>query len=163
MTIYTDSKYKTFQLRGLPPGLFGETYVVATGICTGGDNYKVECFVITQRPKPALHTVAFPVVAGDVPNELLSVDLDFLVDEGRQQGENRIIDRLGELADELRRPDLLSLPVRLEECPGRPFVGCWLRGAFHEQIREVARTTECASLAKYLGMVASSLHARRPG
>jgi hypothetical protein len=163
MATYTDSKYKIFQLRAVPAGLFGETYVVATGIHKEGDNYSYETFVITQRPQPALSTAAFPVCASGVPEELLTIDLDFLVEEGRQQGENRIIDRLSELAEERNRPELLSLQVQLEECPGRPFVGCWMRGLFHDQIREIAHSTECASLAKYLSLVASISYSRSPG
>jgi hypothetical protein len=150
---YSDSRYKIFQLKGLPPGLFGETYAVAVGIHTSGQYFKGEYFVMTQLPNPALHKVTFRYSSTDVPEDLLTVDVDFMVEEAGNQAEIHLIDRLSERATELQRLELLSLHVQLIECAVRPFVGCWLRGQFHNQLREIASSTECTSLAAYINMV----------
>jgi hypothetical protein len=155
MSIHLDSKYTIYKPEALPSGLFGETYVVAVGIYAKEKKYKGEYFVITQRPKPTLFSGGFEFSADDFPQDFLTVDLDFLVQESRQQAEIRLIDRLEQLSEELKKPDLLALQVRLVENNMRPFVGCWLRGSFHEQIRQIAKTTECQSLSIYLSAVSA--------
>jgi hypothetical protein len=153
MATYDDSKYLICELRSLPAGIFGETYAVVTGIHTSGSYFKGEYFVLTQRPAAALQKGGFRFSSTDVPADLLTVDLDFMIQEARQQAEILLIDRLEERATQLQRPELLGLNIQMKECSARPFVGCWLRGQFHEQLLDIRDQTECASLASYLGLV----------
>lgn len=151
MTTYTDSRYKIFRVSGLPPGLFGLTYVVAVGIHTSGDYFKGEYHILTSRP-PALHQDGFRFSAAGVPADLLTVDLDFIVQEAVQQAQIFILDKIDEKATELKKPDLLALPVEFKESPS-PFAGFRLRGEFEQQIVQIRSTTECEVLERYLGYV----------
>jgi hypothetical protein len=49
------SRYDIYTVRQLPPGMFGETYVVVTGVVIAEDDYIGEYFVLTQRPTESLN------------------------------------------------------------------------------------------------------------
>ena len=151
--LFEDCKSTIYKLEGLPPGIFGETYAIAVGIHVRDDEYKGEYFVVSQRPNPNLYKGGFAFSASGVSKEYLTIDLDFLVQECCQQAEIHLIDRLQERADQLKRPDLVALPVKLTECKARPFIGCWFGGRFHREIKDIAQTTECQSLSRYLNAV----------
>lgn len=155
MTHYPDSKYKFFQLKSVPPGIFGETYVISVGVHTSGDYFKGESYVLTKKPEPQLHQDRWRFSASGVPPELLTVDLDFMLNEGCLFAENHLVDRLFQKADETKNAALLGVRVNLVECKASPLVGCWIRNVFHDQIIEIKNTTECESLAKYLSMLIS--------
>ena len=104
----SNSKYEIFQLGGLPPGVFGETYAIATAVAKPGKTYKGEYFLLTQRPTPSLNQGTLAVNASNVPPELLSIDLDFIIRESQQQAEVRLIDLLYQRAEALNRPDLVG-------------------------------------------------------
>lgn len=150
MSHYDDSKYKILQLQGMPPGVFGETYVVTVGIHTLGHYYKGEYHIITQRPEPLLESGTWRFEQAFAPIELLTVDLDFMVEESITFAQNHIYDRLIERAAELKADCLLTEQVVLKECAVRPFVGCWIRNTFNQQIVNLAQTTECTFLYRYL-------------
>lgn len=151
MATYSDSRYKIYRASGLPPGLFGLAYVVAVGIHTSGDYFKGEYHIVTSRP-PALHQGGFRFSATGVPPDLLTVDLDFIVQEAVQQAEVFLLDRIEEKATELKKPDLLALPVDLKESPS-PFAGFRLRGEFEREIEEIRSSTASEVLERYLGYV----------
>lgn len=153
MSTYDDSKFKFFGLEDARPGLFGETYVIAVGIHTSGPYFKGESIVLTQRPSPRLSFQRFKYSSTGVPPDLLTVDVDFMLSEALGRSEIRLIDLLYERAHELQRPDLLGGQLRLSERAISPLVRCWIRGMFHDQLLEVARETECASLERHITLV----------
>lgn len=153
MSLYADSKFQIFELESLPPGIFGETHVITVGIHTSGEYFKGESYVLTSRPEPRLHQKHWRFSSAGVPPELLSVDLDFILNEGRKYAENQLIDRLYEKAEQTRNAELLGVRVNLVECQNRPLVGCWIRNVFHDQTVEIKNTTECESLANYLSLL----------
>lgn len=153
MGLPADSKYKIYQPESLPPGLFGETYVVSVGMNTSGNYFKGECYVLTKRPKPNLYIKKWRFSATGVPPELVTIDVDFMLNEGRTFAENFLIDRLYEIAESKGNADLLGVRINLVECNARPFVGCWLRNEFHEQLIDLSQQTECESLSRYLDLV----------
>lgn len=150
MSHYDNSKYKILQLHGMPPGVFGETYVVAVGILTMEPYYKGEYHIITQRPEPLLVSGSWRYEQTSAPPELLTVDVDFMVEESITFARNHIYDRLTKRATELDADRLLAEQVILNECAARPFVGCWMRNTFNQQLIELAKGTECTSLYSYL-------------
>lgn len=155
MTLYPDSKYKFFQLENNAPGIFGETYVVAVGVNTSGPYFKGECYVLTKRPEPRLHHDKWRFSTTDIPPELLTVDNDFIIDEGRQFAETYLIDFLYQEAEQRNNSDLLGIRVNLIENKTSSLVNCWVRNVFHDQIIEIAKSTECESLSRYLTIVTS--------
>ena len=152
-TLIADSKYKIYRLDTLPAGLFGETYVVSCALKLATTEFIGEVYVFTQRPSAALFSQKFSFSSAGVPPELLTADLDFIEEQARQLGEVHLIDLLQDRATSLSRPDLLSLNVRLVELTARPFMGCWLRGAFKAEITRAASETQCRDLSIYLSVV----------
>lgn len=155
MAVYKDAKYKVFKADFPANSVFGETYVVAVGVKISEKEYKGEYHIFTQRPKPRLQEGSLNFSSEEVPSELFTVDVDFMLNESLQQAEICLIDRLAEIAEASGKPEILALPVHLSECSARPFVGCWLRGSFQDQIRSVLSSTECESLSVYLKVVTS--------
>jgi hypothetical protein len=153
MAHYEDSKYKILELTEMPPGVFGETYVIAVGIHTSGLHFKGEFYVLTQRPSFALAHGGWRFSQPPLSEVLPTVDLDFMMNESAESAQLRLVDRLLVRAEELNAPQLLSTQIKLIERQGRPFVGCRLRGMFSDQLSEVADTTECPSLHRYLEAV----------
>jgi hypothetical protein len=84
---------------------------------------------------------------------LLTADLNFVEEQSRQLAEVHLIDLLQERATSLNRPELVALNVRLLELTARPFMGCWLRGAFRAEITSAASKTQCRDLSVYLSAV----------
>jgi hypothetical protein len=158
MPQYDDSEYKIFQLEGAPPALFGETYAIAVGIHTAGQHFKGEYFVLSQRPTPRLELQQWRFSAPDVQSEFLTVNLAFMVEESLNLARTHLINRLFARATELKAEHVLGLQIDLKECAARPFVGCWLRNLFHDQLTQVAQKTECRSLGTYL-LALRQLHA----
>ena len=157
LTHIADSKYRLYRLDALPAGLFGENYVVTAALRLSETEYEGECFVFTQRPKSALFLQKFSFSSAGVPPDLLAVDLDFIEEQSRQQAEVHLIDELERRATSLNRPDLVALSIRLLDVHARPFIGCWLRGAFHAEIKRAAAETRCRDLSMYLNAV-SAMH-----
>ena len=153
--VVADSSYKIYRLDTLPAGLFGENYVVTVALKAASHSYEGESYVFTQRPKPKLFIQKFTYSSKGVPSTLLSVDLNFIEEQARQVAEVHLIDKLQERAVKLHRPDLAALTIRLLDKQPRPFVGCWLRGAFHEEIKRAAAETRCRDLSVYLNAVAT--------
>lgn len=151
MALYSDSKYKIFEITGLPPGLFGSVYVVAVSIHTSGDYFRGEHYVLTARSL-ALHIEKFRFSSTDLPPDFLRVDLEFILQEAKEQSQIFFANELEKRAIELKRPDLVALPFALEEISS-PFVGFRLRGEFENEIIQIRNETECEQLSIYLGHI----------
>lgn len=147
----------------MPAGAFGETYVITAAITESAKVYRCEYFIVTKRDEPHFVHEAFPFEPGDVPEELLKVDLDFLVGESRQQAENYLSQRLFDLAEKKGRPNLLDYRYELTKMSYMPLHGCWMRGDFHEETRKIADATRCPQLKRYLSLLVRSSFTRRPG
>ena len=156
-------KYVAYRLGALPAGLFGETYVIAAGISEAAATFRCEYYVLSQRSEPHLHFESYSVSPGDVPEDLLKVDMDFLIQEGKQQAENHLAARLFDIAEKKQRPHLFELNISLVEIPSMPLLGCWMRGMFHDEIRDIAKSTQCNRLKSYLEAVTRSSFMMRPG
>ncbi len=155
-------KYVTYRLSGLPAGAFGETYVIAAAMTEGAGIYRCEYFVVTKRDEPHLFHEAFAFEPGDVLEELLKIDLEYLVGESRQQAENYLSERLFYIAEKKGRPNLLDYRHELVEMPYMPLHGCWMRGEFVEETRKIAEATRCSKLKRYLSLLVRSTFVRRP-
>lgn len=148
----TTCKHTVHMVRGLPAGIFGEAYVVVTGIEMAPNRYRTEQFILLQRPVEALHMEAFEINGGTFPAELGTVDVDFAMEEGLMHAESLVSQLLEQRANELGRPDLAMLRVDLVSRPS-PFVGCKMRGCFVDQMTAVKNATKCRSFSNYLGLL----------
>lgn len=156
-------KYSAYRLSGLPAGTFGETYVIATAMTEAAGSYRYEYFVVTKRDEPHLFYDEYTFDPADVPEELLKVDIDFLVGEARQQAENYLSQRLFNMAEKKARPSLLDFRLDLVEMSYMPLHGCWMRGDFVEETRAIAKATRCDYLKRYLELIVRSQFIRRSG
>ncbi len=151
MALYSDSQYKFFEITGLPPGLFGSAYVVAVSIHTSGDYFRGEYYVLSTR-SPALHIEKFRFSSTNLPPDFLRVDLEFILQEAKEQAKNLFSSKLEERAIELKKPDLVALPFALKEIPS-PFVMFRLRGEFEDEIAQIRGETDCEQLSIYLNHI----------
>jgi hypothetical protein len=148
----TTSKYTFYILRKLPPGVFGEAYVVVASANVTTGTWRAEHHILTQRPKECLHSGALIIDGRKLPAELGIVDAEFAIGEGLHQAEIDIIDLLEKRSIELDRPDVALMPFELKECQS-PFVGCRMRGRFLKQLTDIGNSTKCPSLSRYMSLV----------
>lgn len=155
-------EYSIYMLRGLPAGVFGETYAIVTGTEVAQGEYRAEYFILTQRPIESMKMGAFDIDGNLFPAELGTVDTNFAQAEAYRQAEMDLYLLLEMRASELGRPDVAYLPFELEQRPS-PFVGCWMRGCFMKQLMTVKDATKCPSLARYLNLLQQIRVSRRAG
>src|ERR1700687_5811732 len=79
--------YTIYMLLRLPPGMFGETYVITTGTEVAKGECDGEYYILTQRPQEALHSRAFRISGNSLPAELGVVDSTFAQAEALRQSE----------------------------------------------------------------------------
>ncbi len=148
----TTCKRSVYMLQGLPAGVFGEAYVIITGMEVAAGHYRTEQFILTQRPQEALHMDAFEIDGNTFPVELGKVDVDFAMTEGLARAESNVLDLLERRSNELGRPDLAYRRFELVQRPS-PFVGCKMRGRFVDQLTAVKNATRCRPFSNYLGLL----------
>lgn len=156
-------KYVAYRVGGLPAGAFGETYVIATAMTESPGTHRYEYFVVSQRSEPHLHKMTCSFVPGEVPEDLLKVDTNFLIGEAKQQAENHLALRLFDIAEKRDRPALLDYRIELTEMNYMPLLGCWMRSAFHDKIKTIVQVTQCPPLKSYLNAVTRISFTRGPG
>lgn len=148
----TTSKFIVYIIKGLPAGVFGESYVVVASDTISRLTFRAEYYILTQRPQESMRGGTLDIHKNDLPPELGTVDADFAIGEGFHQAEIDIIDMLEKRSRDLGRPDIALLPFSLEE-HHRPFVGCRMRGQLLKQIDVIAESTKCTALFSYLSLV----------
>lgn len=142
------SKYIVYQLRGLPLGVFGESYIVVACDDSVKGKLRAEHHILTQRPHESLRSGALNIDR-DLPPEFGIIDADFALSEGFHQAEIAIFELLEKRSSELNRPDVALLPFNLKECPS-PFVGCRMRGRFLKQLEDIGKSSKCQVLSRYM-------------
>lgn len=148
----TTCKRSVYWVQGLPAGIFGEAYVIVTGIEVAPKRYRTEQFILTQRPQEALHMDGFEIDGNTFPTELGMVDVDFAMTEGLARAESNVFNLLEARTSQLGRADLVYHRFELVPRPS-PFVGCKMRGLFVVQLAEIKNVTQCRSLSNYLGLL----------
>lgn len=142
-------KYSVYAIRGLPAGVFGESYVVVASANTSAGIYNAEYYILTQRPQESLRSGSLRISASGFPEELVTVDADFAIGEGLRQAEIDMFELLESRASELNRPDVALLQFTLQSCQS-PFVGCRMRGRFIQQLTDIGEATKCQTLSSYI-------------
>lgn len=146
------ASYVVYSVRGLPAGVWGESYVVVTAFESAPDELKSEFFLMTKRPTEALHSGAVTIKVSPLPEELGKIDLEFALQEGVRQVELSMTDLLERRAVELSRPDLAYLQFELKPTSSENLLGCWMRGQFNAQLKDMQGSTRCQPLKSYLGL-----------
>ncbi len=141
--------------RAIPPILLGETYAVCAAVQYGSSRFVGQSYLITQRGVQSLEMRELKFTAPSLDIDGTLFDLDFTLREAEQQCHYLLNEKIAARAAELKRPELELTAVALTEASTRPFVGCWMRGLFHEQLRAIQITTYSWSLGSYLDAVCS--------
>ncbi len=147
------SKFSVYSIRGLPVRVWGESYAVVAAFESAPTELITEYFVMTKRPKESLNSDALKIAVSPLPPELGKIDIEFALREGLRQTERLLMDLLEVRADELSRPDVAYLPFELKPTNTGDLLGCWMRGQFNSQLKEVQAKTKCRPLALYLGFL----------
>ncbi|MBT9613157.1 MAG: hypothetical protein IV108_07825 [Burkholderiales bacterium] len=145
------SKFSVYSIRGLPAGVWGESYAIVTAFESATNEFTTEFFVITKRPSEALNSGNIKIIASPIPPELGKIDIEFTLQEGLQQTELLLMEMLEARASELSRPDVAYLQFELKPTNTGHLLGCWMRGQFSSQLTEIQAKTQCTPLARYLG------------
>jgi hypothetical protein len=147
------AKFSVYSIRGLPAGVWGESYAVVTAFESAPNELTTEFFLLTKRPKEALNSGTLRIAVNPLPPELGKIDLEFALQEGLGQTELSLMDLLDARATELSRPDVAYLQFELKPTKTGDLLGCWMRGQFNAQLEEVQNTTQCRPLKRYLGLL----------
>lgn len=145
-------RYSVYSIRGLPAGVWGESYAVITAFESTANEFITEFFVLTKRPCESLNYNKLKISVSPLPPELGKIDLEFALQEGLQQTDILLMEMLDKRADELSRPDIAFLQFELKHVNTGVLLGCWMRGQFNAQLKEIQSNTKCPSLARYLGL-----------
>ena len=141
-----------YQICGLSPSIFGEAYVVVTALEKTPGIFRSEQFILTQRPTESLHMDAFEVNGNSFPAELAQVDIEFVLNEGKNHAETLVGNLLELRANELGRPEISLTQITLSDRK-TSFVGCKMRGRFVKQFTEIKEVTKCSSFSLYLSLL----------
>lgn len=153
--------YIPYRVSGLPAGHFGETYAIVTGTVRENGIHTSEFFAISKRHKPELYRDVLEFSPGDVPEELLNIDEDYLFSEARQQAQNYFDDALYQFASAHGDQVFDRYRAELMELRHMPLLSLWMRGELHEEIRTIARETQSPRLRFVLSLVTQSSVIRR--
>lgn len=149
-------KYISYSIRGLPAGVWGESYAIVTAIEMSPNELRTEYFVLTKRPTETLHNSSLRINVTPLPLELEQIDLDFALDQGKNQVELLLMDGLENRAAELSRPDIAYLQFELKELPSLSLMSPWTRGLFNAQIVQIGQATKCTALSRYIGLLSQN-------
>jgi len=148
------AKFSVYSIGGLPTGVWGESYAVVGAFESAPNELTTEFFLLTARPKEALSSGTFKIAMSPLPPELGKIDLEFALQEGLHQTELSLKNLLEVRATELSRPDVAYLQFELIPTTTGYLLGCWMRGQFNSQLKEVQAKSQCPPLARYLGLYA---------
>jgi hypothetical protein len=158
----SDRDYMVYWINGLPAGVFGEAYVVCAAYALPNDVFKGEWYILTQRPQEELHQGMIEVSGTGLPPELGVIDVDFTRAEALSQARIDLLDLLEKRAKQVNREDLAYLPFELKNIQS-PLLGCWMRGRFTSQLKQIKDITGAPNLHMYLSLLQQVTYTRRPG
>jgi len=158
----SNSKYSSYRVSGLPAGPFGETYLIVVVINDSNRLKRWEYFLISKRSKPNLQKSACSYETSEDLDESLEIDEEFLVEEAKQQAAFYLEDALEEIASSSSRPFSFDYKVEFLNTNTSPLHSLWFRGELHDEIRDIAQSTECKELKFYLEILVKSSFVRRP-
>lgn len=156
MLIKDNRGYISYRVSGLPVGQFGETYVVTTAALGMDGIHGFEVFVISKRHEPHLYYEAFQFKPGDMPEELLQINEEYLFSEARQQAKNYLDDMLFQLAEKHGEHVLDRYGADLNEIRHMPLLSLWMRDELHREIEDISNKTQNPRLKLCLSFVMQS-------
>lgn len=142
----------TFSVLGLPPGLFGEAYVVISVWQPSVTQWKAEYNILTTRPNERLDSCVVEFDVSNYPSELESIDEAYMEAEAVRQAGIDLALKLEEQATASGRSELAYLPITLQRTKLSP-VTFWVRNLFPMKFADMATYTKSSDLSRYLRMV----------
>jgi hypothetical protein len=142
----------TFTVSGLPPGIFGEAYVVISVWKPSATKWMAEYNILTTRPQENLDSCVVEFDVANYPPELESIDEAYMEAEAARQAQIDLELELGKRAIIVGRPEVAYLPLTLKRTKISP-VTLWVRNLLPMKFADMANQTKSSDLKKYLQMV----------
>lgn len=142
----------TFTVSGLPPGIFGEAYVVISVWKSSATEWMAEYNILTTRPQENLDSCVVVFDVENYPPELEPIDATYMEAEAVRQAQIDIELELERRATVVGRPEVAYLPIILQRTKISP-VTLWVRSLFPTKFAEMASQTRSSDLKNYLRMV----------
>lgn len=150
-----------FSVRGLPPGLLGESYVLISVWKPSDALWKAESHLLTKRPseRRISSTVEFDI--SEYPAELPAMDEAAMEQEALRQAEMDLIEELERRAAAENKPEIAWQAYRLERS-NVSSVSLWVNNTYPNVLAEIANKTESPKLRLHLKLVMSVRKLRAP-
>ncbi|MDP3856714.1 MAG: hypothetical protein Q8Q73_03020 [Stagnimonas sp.] len=149
-------KPSTFSVLGLPPGIFGEAYVVVSVWQASTTTWMAEYSILAKRPQKHLFENLFSrVVEIDITSyssELEPIDEAYMEAEATRQAELDLMLELEKRAADSGHTELAYLPIALQRTK-ISLVTLWMRTLFAVTLEDMANHTNSSDLNKYLRIV----------
>lgn len=145
MSKHTEEKYEVFAIDAGRSILVGESYLVAAVYRTGS-HWFCEQFLLLERPTPHLDRVAVRLDASAVRRDLLPIDADFLIEEVKSLATRHFASLLTMRYEETKIRELLAVKFEFRPCGVAALARCWIRGLYHDQMKQIASVTQTAEL-----------------
>jgi hypothetical protein len=152
MTSPTES-FLVFHASSTFPNAFGNPTIVVTASSSATNRFRGEYFTVHLDGEEKMRTGTLNVNGADIPPEVLTVDLKFVLDEAFQfalNGYREIVCQAYPQATELNlfRPPFEIVPIEKAH-----LARLWMRNKFHSQLAAIEQNTSCNELRSFLGEV----------
>lgn len=141
----------TFSVQGLPPGIFGEAYVIIS-TWKESSTWKAEYNILKKRPQEQLASQMIEFNTENYPAELEQVDDAYMKGKALRQAEFDLILKLEKRATTDGRPEVAHMQIKLKRMAITP-VTLWVRDVFPHKFLDMANTSKSPKLKSYLQMV----------
>jgi len=142
---HAEEKYEVFVIDAHGSILIGESYLVAAVYRTG-THWFCEQFLLLERPTPHLDRVAVRLDAAAAHGNTLAIDADFLLGEVKSLATRHFASLLTMRYEETKIRELLAVKFDFKPCGIGALARCWIRGLYHDQIKQIASVTQTAEL-----------------
>lgn len=147
------SKFSVFSVSPASPQFFGDIAIVVGASPDNGGRYKGESFVLIERgPRPLYHT-RISVNAANVPSNVLSVDLDFVLDAALGAGKGDVAGLLNSRFEETKDWSLFAKPIEFQSVEPVHLARLWMMNRWQKEMRKIYDASECEALIEWLNTV----------
>ena len=138
-------------LRGERHHLGGIPLVILNVYSSGNNRlWHGEYFILISGQNAAYYAQKISIDAGNLPEDLMDINEDYVIAEIRHQVDSKLWDHLFKLFEKYQNELYLSTPINLIEGGKNDIVQYWMRGEFQNEISKIKQTTGCEKLSEFL-------------
>lgn len=144
---------KIFKLDHPTSHLFGESYIVVCAYSPSENTIVAEYYLLTSKNSQAMKRGSLTYVKNEEVPEQITIDIDFLLKESQQQAEVEFHELIHDLVEKTKNENYYTVPIVISEPENNKLIGCWLRGKFHSEIKEIHSVTKCKKMLRIFGAI----------